>query len=69
MFFFDAFLGALGAMLPVLIAVILLALLVSFGPRAITAWRQRAYDAAVAGEWVCVWCTGRGGPGSSARVG
>lgn len=62
MFFFDAFLGAIGAILPLLLATILIALLVSFGPRALTAWRQRAYDDAVADEIVRLELTplGRG---------
>ena len=61
MLLFDALLAALGAILPLLIAAILLALLVSFGPRAITAWRQRAYDAAVADETVRLELTPIGG--------
>ncbi|MGH2383377.1 MAG: hypothetical protein ACRDG7_19470, partial [Candidatus Limnocylindria bacterium] len=61
MLLFDALLTALGAILPLLIAAILLALLVSFGPRAITAWRQRAYDAAVADETVRLELTAIGG--------
>lgn len=61
MLLFDALLAALGAILPLLIAAILLALLVSFGPRAITAWRQRAYDAAVADETVRLELTPLGG--------
>ena len=61
MLLFDALLAALGAILPLLIAAILLALLVSFGPRAITDWRQRAYDAAVADETVRLELTPLGG--------
>jgi energy-coupling factor transporter ATP-binding protein EcfA2 len=61
MLIFDALLDALGAILPLLVAVILLAMAVSFGPRAITAWRQRAYDAAVADETVRLELTPIGG--------
>lgn len=63
MLLFDALLTALGAILPLLIAAILLALLVSFGPRAITAWRQRAYETAVADEIVRLELTAIGGGG------
>jgi hypothetical protein len=61
MLIFDALLAALGAILPLLLAVILVAVAVSFGPRAITAWRQRAYDAAVADETVRLELTPIGG--------
>jgi energy-coupling factor transporter ATP-binding protein EcfA2 len=61
MLFFDAYLSAIGALLPVLVLAILLALLVSFGPRAITAWRQRAYDSETASEIVRLELIPRGG--------
>lgn len=52
MLLFDALLTAIGALLPLLVIAILLAMLVSFGPRAITVWRQGAYDADIASEIV-----------------
>lgn len=63
MILFDAFLTAIGALLPLLVAAMLLALLVAFGPRLITAWRQRAYDADVADEIVRLELTPLAGGG------
>lgn len=60
MLIFDALLTAIGALLPILILAILFALLVSFGPRAITAWRQRAYDTETADTIVRLELTPRG---------
>lgn len=52
MLLFDAFVAALGALLPLLVTVAALALLVTLGPRVVAGWRQRAHDKASAEEAV-----------------
>lgn len=44
MIFFDALFAALGVLLPLIVTVALMLVLMVFGPRLITAWRQRGYD-------------------------
>jgi energy-coupling factor transporter ATP-binding protein EcfA2 len=50
--FFDAFLAALGILLPLIAAAAVMLLLAVFGPRMIAGWSQRAYDEASAAEAV-----------------
>jgi hypothetical protein len=52
MLFFDAFLTALGILLPLIVVAALMLLLVTLGPRMVAGWRQRAYDETSAAEAV-----------------
>jgi energy-coupling factor transporter ATP-binding protein EcfA2 len=68
MFLFDAFLTALGVLLPLIIAAAGMLLLTAFGPRQIARWRQRAYDEASAAEAVRLTVSPPAGLGPDAEL-